>query len=100
MTDIKAAIERRIEFNHANGLQFLEGQTVAHGISLETACELAEYLERALHDEALTVIAKLPQRDVIGRIYCAIADFDWQPDFESCDEIEFHLSDLLAEVEA
>lgn len=71
--DLKSAIQRRIELNHSSGVQFLEGQTLPHGITLETACTLAEYSLRGMNDEAIALIATLPQRDVIGRIYCACA---------------------------
>jgi len=71
--DIKAAIQRRIDHNRVHGVGFIEGQTLPHGISLEVACELAEYWTRGMNDEAITLIATLPQTEIIRRIYCACA---------------------------
>ena len=71
--DLKTAIQRRIELNHSSGVQFIEGQTLPHGISLEVACELAEYWTRGMNDEAIALIQTLPQAEVIRRIYCACA---------------------------
>ena len=72
--DIKAAIQRRIDHNRVHGVGFVEGQTLPHGISLEIACELAEYWTRGMNDEAIALIATLPQAEVIQRIYNACAE--------------------------
>ena len=71
--DLKTAIQRRIELNHSSGVQFIEGQTLPHGITLETACTLAEYWTRGMNDEAIALIATLPQAEIIRRIYNACA---------------------------
>ncbi len=71
--DIKAAIQRRIDHNRVHGVGFVEGQTLPHGISLEVACELAEYWTRGMNDDAIALIQTLPQAEVIRRIYCACA---------------------------
>jgi hypothetical protein len=83
---IKQAIQRRIECNHINGVQFMEGQMLPHGISLEVACELAEYWTRGMNQEAIALIQTLPQREIIERIYRAIADMDWEKAFDDCDD--------------
>ncbi|MBD1835373.1 hypothetical protein H6F61_22470 [Cyanobacteria bacterium FACHB-472] len=74
--DIKAAIHRRIDHNKIHGVGFIEGQTLPHGISLEVACELAEYWTQGMNDEAIALIKTLPQREVIHRIYCACAGIE------------------------
>ncbi|MBD1833351.1 hypothetical protein H6F61_11845 [Cyanobacteria bacterium FACHB-472] len=74
--DIKTAIQHRIQLNHSSGVQFMEGQLLPHGITLETACTLAEYGARGMNDEAVTLISTLPQREVIQRIYCACAGIE------------------------
>jgi len=71
--DIQTAIQRRIDHNRVHGVGFVEGQTLPHGITLETACTLAEYWTRGMNDEAIALIATLPQAEVIRRIYCACA---------------------------
>jgi hypothetical protein len=71
--DIKAAIQRRIDHNRVHGVGFVEGQLLPRGISLEIACELAEYWTHGMNDEAIALIATLPQAEIIRRIYCACA---------------------------
>ena len=71
--DIQTAIQRRIDHNRVHGVGFVEGQTLPHGITLETACTLAEYWTRGMNDEAIALIATLPQAEIIRRIYCASA---------------------------
>ena len=71
--DIQTAIQHRIDHNKLHGVGFIEGQTLPHGITLEQACEIAEYWTRGMNDEAIALIATLPQRDVIERIYNACA---------------------------
>lgn len=71
--DIETAIQQRINHNTIHGVGFVEGQTLPHGISLEQACTLAEYWTRGMNDEAIALIATLPKREVIQRIYNACA---------------------------
>lgn len=71
--DIKAAIQRRIDHNRLHGVGFIEGQLLPRGITLEVACELAEYRLHGMTDEAIALIETLPQREIIGRIYNACA---------------------------
>ncbi|MBD1908338.1 hypothetical protein H6F53_23110 [Trichocoleus sp. FACHB-832] len=71
--DIQTAIQRRIDHNRVHGVGFIEGQTLPHSITLETACTLAEYWTRGMNDEAIALIATLPQAEIIRRIYCACA---------------------------
>ena len=107
--NLKTAIQRRIELNHSSGVQFIEGQTLPHGISLEVACELAEYWTRGMNDEAIALIATLPQHEVIQRIYNACAgieshhepstdnedDVDFSDLFEVVPQVEYHVSSLI-----
>ncbi len=74
MTDIKTAIHRRIDHNKVHGVGFIEGQLLPRGISLEVACTLAEYRSQGMNDEAIALIATLPQHEVIQRIYNACAE--------------------------
>ncbi|MBD1907882.1 hypothetical protein NDI37_26805 [Funiculus sociatus GB2-A5] len=71
--DIQTAIQRRIDHNRVYGVGFVEGQTLPHGISLEVACELAEYWSQGMNDEAIALIQTLPQAEIIRRIYNACA---------------------------
>ena len=71
--DIQTAIQRRIDHNRVHGVGFVEGQTLPHGISLEVACVLAEYSSQGMNEEAIALIATLPQAEIIRRIYCACA---------------------------
>ncbi|MBD1935614.1 MULTISPECIES: hypothetical protein [Cyanophyceae] len=71
VTELKSAIQRRIDQCRANGIGFIEGQILPHGINLQTACTLAEYWSRYMDAEALTLIKKLPphQHKTINSIY-------------------------------
>lgn len=71
--DIQTAIQRRIDHNRVHGVGFVEGQLLPRGISLEIACELAEYWSQGMNDEAIALIQTLPQAEIIRRIYCACA---------------------------
>ena len=93
--DIQTAIQRRIELNHSSGVQFIEGQTLPHGISLEVACELAEYWTRGMNDEAIALIATLPQHEVIQRIYNACAGIESHHESSTDDEDDVDFSDLF-----
>lgn len=93
---IKQVIEARIERNHTEGVQFMEGQMLPHGITLEVACELAELWVQGMNDEALEIISQFPQHEIIARIYRACAGIESQHE-PSTDDDDIDFSELFDE---
>ncbi|MBD1930447.1 MULTISPECIES: hypothetical protein [Cyanophyceae] len=71
--ELQTAIQRRIDHNRLHGVGFVEGQMMPHGLSLETACTLAEFWVQGMNDEARSLIETLPQAEIVQRIYNRVA---------------------------